>query len=112
MLRADVIVVERAGFVDGELEHLLRAGREGELADGDDVRRGLDELLDFEADFFKIHLEVFEHVGRNARAFLDEAEQDVFGADVIVVETLGLLPGEAHDFTGAIGEAVKHGGIP
>jgi hypothetical protein len=36
----------------------------------------------------------FEHVGRDAVALLDEPEQDVLGADVLVVELLGLLPRE------------------
>jgi hypothetical protein len=105
---ADVVVVERAGFVDGELEHLLGARRERKLAHGHDVGRGLHELLDFEADLLQVHFEVLEHIGCDAGAFFDQAQQHVFGADVVVVEAFGFLAGEAHDFAGAVGEAIKH----
>ena len=40
---------------------------------------------------------------------LDEAEQDVLGADVIVVEHPGLFLGQHDDPAGAVGEAFEHG---
>ena len=41
-------------------------------------------------------------------AFLDQAEEDVFGADVLVVEALGLLVGQLHHLAGAVREAFIH----
>ena len=53
-------------------------------------------------------IEVLEHVGSDAGALLDQPEQDVLGADVLVVEPLGLLVGQSHDLAGSIGEALEH----
>src|SRR6185436_5921360 len=53
---------------------------------------------------------VLEHVGRDAAALLDETEQDVLGAQVLVVEPLRLLAGEVHHLLRAVREAVEHGG--
>ena len=56
--------------------------------------------------------EVFQDVGADAGAFLDEAEQDVLGPDVFVIESLGLLVGECHDLAGAISKSFKHCSSP
>jgi len=63
----------------------------------------LDELLDFQADLAQIDVEVAQDVGRHAAAFLDQAQQDVFRADVFVIEPLRLLIGQLHDFPRAVG---------
>ena len=68
----------------------------------------LDELLDLQADLAEIDIEVLQHVGRDPAAFLDQAQQDVLGADVFVVEPLGLLVGQLHDLSGAVGESLVH----
>jgi hypothetical protein len=92
VLGADVVVVEVAGLFDRVLDDLLGPRRLGQLAHRDHLGAALDELLDLEADLAQVHAEVLEHVGADARAFLDEPEQDVLGADVLVVESAG-LPG-------------------
>ena len=46
----------------------------------------LHDLLDFEPNLPQIDVEILEHIGRDAGAFLDQAEQNVFRADVLVVE--------------------------
>ena len=48
------------------------------------------------------------NVGGHAAALLDQAQEDVLGPDVLVVEALGLLTGEAHHLAGTISEPVKH----
>ena len=55
---------------------------------------GLDDLLDLDADLPQVDVEVLQDVGGDAAPLLDQAEQDVFGADVLVVEALGLLVGQ------------------
>ena len=86
----------------------LARGRLRQLAHGDHVGAALDELFDFEADLAQIDVEVLQHVGGDAAAFLDQAQQHVLGADVFVVEPLGLLVGQLHDLAGAIGESFVH----
>ena len=69
---------------------------------------GLDDLLDLQANLAQVDVEVLEDVGGDAGAFLDQAEQDVLGADVLVVEALRLLIGELHHLAGPVGESFVH----
>jgi hypothetical protein len=49
---------------------------------------------------------IFWSIDGDALAELDQAEQQVLGADVVVVEAVGLLAGERQDLLGAGGEVV------
>src|SRR5262249_40948698 len=71
-------------------------------------RPGLDDLLHLQPDFAQVHIQVLQHVGRDARALLDEAEEDVLGADVLVVEALRLLVGELHHLASPVRESFVH----
>ena len=108
VLGADVVVVQIAGFFHRILDDLLGPRRLRQLAHGDHVGAALDELFDFEADLAQVDVEVLEHVGGDAAAFLDQAQQHVLGADVFVVEALGFLVGQLHDFAGAVGKSFVH----
>jgi hypothetical protein len=100
---------ELRGLFEGELEHLLRARRERQRAHGDHGRAALDDLLDLGPDLLQVDAEVLQHGRGDAAALLDQAEQDVLGADVLVVEALGFLLGKVHHLAGAISEPVEHG---
>ena len=52
--------------------------------------------------------DVLEDIGRHTTAFLHQTEQNVLGADVLVVQSLGFLACQSHDFPGPIGKPVKH----
>ncbi len=105
---ADVVVIQVAGLFHRVLDDLLGPRRLRQLAHGDHVGAALHELLDFEADLAQIDVEVLQHVGRNAAALFDQSQQDVLGADVFVVEALGLLVGQLHHLAGAVGESFVH----
>ena len=107
VLGAHVGVVELAGFGHRELEHLLGARRIGKVGPG--PMRGLallDRLLDLLLDLFEVDVQVGEHGRRDALALADEAEQDVLGAHVVVVQADRLLPGHLQDLPNPIGEVV------
>ena len=109
VLGADVVVAELQRFAQRQLEHLLGAGREGDVARR---RRAAlaDDLLDLAANRFQADAERFHRLGGDAFTFVDEAEQDVLGADVAVVQQACFLLRQHHHPTGPIGEAFKHGG--
>ena len=86
----------------------LARGRLRQLAHRDHVGPALDELFDLEADLAQVDVQVLQDVGRHAAAFLDQAQQDVLGADVFVVEPLGLLVGQLHDLAGTVGKSFVH----
>ena len=108
MFGADVVVVEIAGLLDGVFDDLFGPGRLGQLAHGHHVGPGLDDLLDLQANLAQVDVEVFQDIGGDAGALLDQAKEDVFGADVLVVEALRLLVGELHHLAGPVGKAFIH----
>jgi len=112
VLGADVVMVEVAGLFHRVLDDLLGAGRLRELAHRHHVRAALDELLDFHADLPQVDVEVLEHVGGDAAPLLDEAEENVLGADVLVVEPLGLLVGQLHHLASPVCKTLVHEEVP
>ena len=88
VLGADVGVVERLGFLGGEGEHLLHAGRVGDVADHLLIGSGANLFLDLHADGFEVKAHLLEHVDRDALAKFDQPEQQVLGADKVVVESI------------------------
>ena len=106
VLGADVVVVEAARFVDGELDDLLGARRQADFADDRPVAAADDEL-DRRADLVQLDAHVLENLGGDAVAFADQAEEQVLGADVVVVEALGLFLRERQDLARPFGELVE-----
>ena len=107
VLRADVVVAELQRLAQRQLEHLLGARREG------DVARGLllalaDDILHPLAHAVERDAERLERLRGDTLALVDEAEQDVLGADVVVVEHLRLFLGEHNHTTGTVGESLEH----
>ena len=109
VLGADVVVAELQRLAQRELEDLLGAWREGDVA-----RRRLaavaDDLLDLRAHGFERDAERLERLRRDALALVDQPEQDVLGADVVVVEQARFLLREDHHSPGPVGEAFEHAG--
>ena len=111
VLGADVVVAELQRLAERELEDLLGAGGERDVA----ARRGAalaDDLLDLAADGLERDAEGLEGLRGDALALVDETEQDVLGADVVVVEEAGLLLRQDHDSTGPVGETFEQGVLP
>ena len=113
VLRADVGVAQPSRFVDGEFDHFLRARREADLTAALTVA-ATDDELDRRTDFVQLHSEVGEHLGGDAVAFADQPEQQMLGADVVVVEALSLFLSQRQDTARPfreLVEAVSHSGL-
>ena len=108
MLGSDVVVVEVTGLFHRVLDDLFRPWGLGQLAHRDHVGTRLDNLLDFQADLPQINVQILQDVGGDSRAFFDQAEEDVLGSNIFVIESLGLLVGQLHDLAGPIGETLVH----
>ena len=65
----------------------------------------LDHLL---ADPAQVRAQLDQHLRRDALALADQAEQDVLGADVVVLQAPGLFLGQDDGVPGAVGESLKH----
>ena len=107
VLGADVVVAELQCFTQRQLEDLLRARREGDVARR---RRAAlaDDLFHLAAHGFEADPERFERLRSDTLTLVDEAEQDVLGADVAVVEEACFLLGEHDNSSRPVGKAFEH----
>ena len=96
VLGADVVVAELERLAQRQLEDLLGARRERDVPGG---RRAAlaDDLLDLLADGLEADAERLERLGGDTLTLVDEPEEDVLGADVVVVEEPGFFLGQHHD---------------
>jgi hypothetical protein len=107
VLRTDVVVPELQRFAQAQLENLLRTGREGDVA-GRLLLTLADNVLDLLAHCVERDVERLQSLGCDALTLVDEAEQNVLRADVVVVEHLGLFLGQNDDSTCSVGKSFKH----
>ena len=104
---ANVAVVQFARLAHGELEHFLCARGIGKIGAGRLTGFPLlHRLLDFLLDVVQLDAEVLEHRRCDAFALADQAEQDVLGPHVLVVETRGFLASHRENFPHPLGEVV------
>ena len=108
VLGADVVVAELQRLAQRQLEHLLGARGERDVARR---RRAAlaDDLLDLAAHGLERDAERLERLGGDAFALVDQPEQDVLGADVVVVEQPRFLLRQHDDPAGPVGEAFEQG---
>ena len=106
VLGADVVVAEGEGFAQRELEHLLRARRERDLA-GRDLVALADDARDLRAHLLDGDVERLEHAGGKPLFLAQQAEQDVLGADVVVLERPCLVLCQDDDLSSPLCEAFE-----
>ena len=111
MLGADVVVSELQRLAQRELEDLLGAGGERDVTRGSGAAV-TDDLLDLRAHGLEGDAERLERLRGDALAFVDEAEQDVLGPDVVVVEQARFFLRQDDHSAGSIGKAFEHGWDP
>src|SRR5581483_6549452 len=94
-----------------ELEHLLRPRRERDLPGGD-LLAGADDADDLPANALNRDVEALEDAGRQALLLAQQSEQDVLGADVVVLERPRLFLRENHNLPGPLRESLEHLVLP
>ena len=107
VLGTDVLMAELVRLPQRQLEHLLGPRRERDVPG----RRPLppaDDLLHLPADRLQADSQRLQRPGRDALALVDQAEQQMLGADVGVVKHPGLFLGQDHDPPGPVGKPLKH----
>src|SRR5215467_2835725 len=101
-------MVEGFGLFCRQSEDLLYAWRVRNIANHLLVGSGADLLFDFHADGLEVQSELLKDINRHSLAELNQAEQEVFGSDEIMVEPVSLFPSEREHLLGARGKIV-HG---
>ena len=87
VLGADVVVAELQRLAQRQLEHLLGPGRERDVPGGC-LLALTDDLLDLLPHRVQADPQRPQRLGRDTFALVDEAEQDVLGADVVVLASI------------------------
>ena len=67
-----------------------------------------DDLLNLLAHLVEADVKRLESLRGNTLALVNQAEQNVLGADVVVVQQLRFFLSEHHNTTGLVGEFFKH----
>jgi hypothetical protein len=107
VLGADVVVAELQRLTQRKLEHLLGPGRERDVP----LQRFLapaDDLLDLLPHGIQADAERLKRLGRDTFALAEEAEQDVLGADVVVLKPPGFFLSQDHNPPGPVGKPLEH----
>ena len=107
VLGADVVVAKRKRLAQRELEHLLGPGRERDLAGRDFVALA-DDAGDLGTHLFDRDLKGIKDARGEAFLFAQQPEQDVLGADVVVLERAGLVLCKDDDLARSLCETLKH----
>lgn len=71
-----------------------------------------DDVLHLLAHRVERDAEGFERLGGDSLTLVDQAQQDVLRADVVVIEHLGLFLGQDDDAPRAIGKSLEHAVTP
>jgi hypothetical protein len=111
VLGADVVVPQLERLPERELQDLLGPGRERDVSG----RSGLaltDDVLDLLADGLQRDPQGLQGLRGDPLTLVDQPEQDVLRADVVVVEHPRLFLGEDHDPAGPVREPLKHALLP
>jgi hypothetical protein len=109
VLGADVIVAELQRLAERQLKHLLRAGREGDVA-GRRAAAVANDLFDLGAHGLQRDTEGFQRLRRDTLTLVDQTQEDVFGADVVVVQQARFFLRQYHHSSGSVCETFEHCG--
>ncbi len=106
VLRPDVVVAEASRLVDGQLDHPFRARGQPDLTDDRSIA-ATDDELDGRPHLRQLDVHVLEDARGDTLALPDETEQEMLGADVVVVEPLRLVLSECQDLARTVRELVE-----
>src|SRR2546423_5168415 len=99
-------MVQRLRFLPRQRQYLLHPRRVGNVADHFRLRPRPDLLLDFHPHSLEIEPHLLEDVDGHALPQLDQAEQQMLGPDVIMIEAIGFFSSESQDLLGPRSEII------
>ncbi len=107
VLGADVVVAELKGLAERQLQDLLGSGCEGDVP-GRGLLALTDDLLHLLADRLERNPEALQGLSGDTLTLVDQAQEDVLGADVVVVEHPGFFLSQDDNPPRAVGEPLEH----
>jgi hypothetical protein len=91
---ADEVVVHGLSFFDGVGEEFINAFSDGEVSLSLSIRAGADGFFDFDSQVLEVEVHGFEYFDSDALIDSEQAEENMFGTDVVVVKSFCLLLSE------------------
>ncbi len=107
VLGADVVVAQLEGLPERKLQHLLGPGRKSGGA-AQWRRAPPDRQFHRLPHYLEADVERGQRLGRHAVALPDEAQQEVLGADEVVVQQARFFLGTDEDQPRPVSEALEH----
>jgi hypothetical protein len=101
-------VVQRLGFLGGKGQHFFNARRVGNIPNHLLVGACADLFFDFHPDGFQVEPQFLQDVDGDALSELNEAQEQMFGTDKIMVEAVGFLARQRQHLLSA-GRKIVHG---
>src|SRR5262245_14439707 len=103
-------MAQRQGLAQRELEHLLRARRERDLA-GRDFVALTDDPRHLSSDLLDGDVERLQHPRSETFLLTEQAKQQMLGADVVVLQGPGFVLGKDDDLASSFGKALEQPSI-
>jgi hypothetical protein len=100
-------MVQRLGFLRRQRQHFLHAGCVGNVANHVLFRPGADLLLDLLPDGLKVEAQFAQDIHSHALPERDQAQQQVLGADEVVVHTIRFFARQRQRLLGARSEIAE-----
>ena len=108
VFRADIRMIKRFGFLAGERQHFLNTRRIWNVADHLGFRSRADLLLHLHAHGLKVETHLLQDVHGYSLSQFDETQEQMFGADVVVIKAVGLLAGKRQHLLSARCEIIHY----
>ena len=105
---AHVGVVEAFGLLAGESEDLFDARRVRNVADHLGLVPAADLFLDLHADGLHVETHLLENIHGNSLAEFDQPEEQMLGADIVVIKAISLLAGQGQHLLRSGSKIIHH----
>jgi hypothetical protein len=100
------MVIEASRFINGKLYHFFGAWSQTNFAQHDAVST-TDDAFDCLPNFLKINTKTRKHFRGDAFPLTNEAKQEMFCSNVVVLEALRFFLGQAQHLSGSFGKSIK-----
>src|SRR5260221_14484427 len=100
------MMVQAASLIHSEFDHFFGAWGEANFTKHNAISTSNDKL-NARTDLGQFHAEVAQYFGSDPFSLTQETEQEMFGANVVMLKVLGFFLSETQDLPGPLGELVK-----
>src|SRR5215467_14087809 len=99
------MMVQAASLIHSEFDHLFSAWGEASFKKNNAIST-TDYSFNSVTDFIQLHAEVAQYFGGDPFSLTYKTEQEMFGANVVMLKALGFFLSETQDLPGLLSELV------